>query len=730
MTPPRLRRWMAAAFGAVALLVWAGVALDGRAPTARQRFESARTAEARARAAALLVADGASDAVQDRVLSQGRRVAVQYEALVRRFPTSSYCDDALFQAGTLLQWLHGRFGRDADRVSAARYLTWLTREYPASRHVRQARVAARALETPAPSAAAPPARTAAAASAKPAPATATPSPVAPVGTSAPSPGSPANTPVSRAAVPASPAGPPTLRDISRTVLDDTVRITLALDREAPFTHETLAGPPRAFVDLFGAATSDALQDAAVRFDADAVRQVRVGRRPGAVRVVLDLSETTRVSVYSLYNPFRVVIDADRTTAGRLPVSPTLATPPARAAAPTPEAGGSASVAAAAPVRPEAPLPGAPPASTRAGSPTRPPVAAPEPLPPPVVMPAEAPVVLTVEAGALPSGDAPSTEASPGGNASSDVPALLEPAPTPAAPTAPTAAPPAGAAPIAVTAASTPPAPAVAIPSSIPAAAGAASAPSPPPAAPSANTDGSFSLARQLGLGVSRIVIDPGHGGRDPGTLAHGSSEAKLVLDVALRLERLLEREGFEVVLTRRTDVYIPLEERTAIANRERADLFLSIHANASRNPQARGIETYYLSFASNPEAETVAARENATSAGGMHNLTSIVRAIALNNKLDESRDLAGMVQRALAAQLSKGAAGSRSRGVKKAPFVVLIGAGMPSVLAEIGFITNRTEAGLIKTPGYRQRIAESLRDAVVQYQRSLKRATAVATTGR
>ncbi len=248
-----------------------------------------------------------------------------------------------------------------------------------------------------------------------------------------------------------------------------------------------------------------------------------------------------------------------------------------------------------------------------------------------------------------------------------------------------------------------------------------------PAEPAVNRDGSFSLARQLGLGVSRIVIDPGHGGHDPGTLVKGSTEARLVLDVALRLERLLKKDaGLEVVLTRRTDVFVPLAQRTAIANREAADLFLSIHANASRDPQSRGVETYFLSFASNPDAEAVAARENAASAGDMHNLPSLVRAITLNNKLDESRDLASLVQQSLTGRLTKTNPGMRSRGVKKAPFVVLIGAGMPSVLAEIGFLTNRQEATLLKTPAYRQKVAEALHAAVTQYRRSLKRQTSVA----
>ena len=148
--------------------------------------------------------------------------------------------------------------------------------------------------------------------------------------------------------------------------------------------------------------------------------------------------------------------------------------------------------------------------------------------------------------------------------------------------------------------------------------------------------------------MSRIVIDPGHGGHDPGTIAKGLTEAALTLDVALRLEKLLQKElGVEVVLTRRTDVYIPLEERTAIANRQNADLFLSIHANSSRNSGAKGIETYFLSFASSPEAEAVAARENSASEREMHQLPDIIKAITLNNKLDESRDLANMVQESL-----------------------------------------------------------------------------------
>ena len=250
----------------------------------------------------------------------------------------------------------------------------------------------------------------------------------------------------------------------------------------------------------------------------------------------------------------------------------------------------------------------------------------------------------------------------------------------------------------------------------------------PPVLPSANSNGTFSLARQLGLGVARIVIDPGHGGHDPGAIANKAFEAELVLDIALRLEKLLlKHQGIQVVLTRRTDVFVPLEERTAIANREDADLFLSIHANVGGNANANGIETYFLNFATNPEAEAVAARENSGAGMSMHNLTDIVRKIALNNKLDESRDFAQIVQTSLYRGIRQHNAQARNRGVKQAPFVVLIGAQMPSVLAEVSFVTNKKEASLLKTAAYRQRVAQSLFDAVLRYRQSLKKVGTVAS---
>src|SRR5258705_4767121 len=260
----------------------------------------------------------------------------------------------------------------------------------------------------------------------------------------------------------------------------------------------------------------------------------------------------------------------------------------------------------------------------------------------------------------------------------------------------------------------------------PAAGGAVAAPGAPsvPSEPRPNGRGGFSLSRQLGLGVARIVIDPGHGGHDPGAMTDGLSEADLVLDVALRLEKLLaKRPGVEVVLTRRANVFVPLEERTAMANRAGADLFLSIHANASEDEGVRGIETYFLNFAPNPAAEAIAARENAASARTMRQLPDIVKAIALNNKLDESRDFASLLQSAMMERLKRANKRVKDLGVKQAPFVVLVGATMPSVLAEIAFLTNHQEATLLRGGTYRQQIAEALFNGVMRYQRSLKAAT-------
>jgi N-acetylmuramoyl-L-alanine amidase len=229
--------------------------------------------------------------------------------------------------------------------------------------------------------------------------------------------------------------------------------------------------------------------------------------------------------------------------------------------------------------------------------------------------------------------------------------------------------------------------------------------------------GDRSLTRTLGLKIGRIVVDAGHGGHDTGTIGpDGLMEKDLVLDVALRLGRLLEtRLGADVIYTRDDDTFIPLETRTAIANEHQADLFISIHANSSSDPSARGVETYYLNFTSNADALEVAARENAVSQKSIFELQDLVKKITLKEKIDESRELATDVQETLYTGLAVKHSTLRDRGVKKAPFVVLIGANMPSILAEISFVSNPTDEGKLETPEYREKIAESLYKGIAKY---------------
>jgi N-acetylmuramoyl-L-alanine amidase len=229
--------------------------------------------------------------------------------------------------------------------------------------------------------------------------------------------------------------------------------------------------------------------------------------------------------------------------------------------------------------------------------------------------------------------------------------------------------------------------------------------------------GETSLTRALGLKLNRVVIDAGHGGHDQGTAGvKGLLEKDLVLDVALRVGRLIEdRLRAEVVYTRSTDVFVPLESRTALANEKKADLFLSIHANASTAPSASGVETYYLNFTESKDAMAVAARENASSLATISELHDLIRQITLHDKAEESRDLAGNIQMSLFGLYARNFPGEHDRGVRRAPFVVLIGATMPSVLAEIGFLTNPKEEALLRKPEYRQKVAEAVERGVERY---------------
>lgn len=246
----------------------------------------------------------------------------------------------------------------------------------------------------------------------------------------------------------------------------------------------------------------------------------------------------------------------------------------------------------------------------------------------------------------------------------------------------------------------------------------------PAAKPTRN--GEHSLTRVLGLKIGRIVIDPGHGGHDTGTIGPtGLMEKDLCLDVALRLGKLISRNfpSAEIVYTRQDDRYIGLEQRTAIANDARADLFISIHANSSDDAKVSGIETYYLNFNASAQAMEVAARENAAAQSSVHDLQDLVTKIARNEKIEESRDLAADVQEALATSMLLGSRAERNRGVRKAPFIVLVGADMPSVLAEISFISNPADEQYLKKPENRQRAADGLYRGIEKYLRSVNSLT-------
>jgi N-acetylmuramoyl-L-alanine amidase len=241
------------------------------------------------------------------------------------------------------------------------------------------------------------------------------------------------------------------------------------------------------------------------------------------------------------------------------------------------------------------------------------------------------------------------------------------------------------------------------------------------ALPAKRGSGADTLIRVLGLKLNRVVIDPGHGGHDAGTTsADGLHEKDIVLDVAKRLGALIqERLGSEVVYTRTDDTFVPLTRRTAIANENKADLFLSIHVNSSSVRSVNGVETYYLNFTTSRLSLELAMRENAGADMSIGELQDVLKKIALKDKAEESREFASKIQTSLLSLSPKSVRAARDRGVKRAPFVVLIGASMPSVLAEIGFITNSLEEREMKRPEHRQKLAEALFKGVSAYANSL-----------
>jgi len=476
------------------------------------------------------------------------------------------------------------------------------------------------------------------------------------------------------------------------------RVVIDLDQKTNFYSNLLEDrsgsgkPPRLYIDLFASLVEERFCKP-ITVNDGILHGIRTGQYTAdSVRVVLEIDGLRTYRVFPMQNPFRIVIDV---TGG----------------APGVVSAGIGSPTATSPVAP-VPVPGAALIEPELATPAQP--------APPEVSP-------SLSARLTPVTPAPRYTPEP-------VPELIPlpaftPSETPRSPVSPASAPPAAPAaaafPATFSGAAADAAPSAA-PSPVPgsrSALGVARAPGKPV------PTGKPSLARQLGLGVRRVVIDAGHGAHDPGAIGIGGLQEKdVTLDLALRVRDILQAAGYETVLTRDRDIYLPLEERTALANTARGDLFLSLHCNASDAGNLSGVETYFLNLASNMRSMQTAARENKMAVANMSDLQQIVREIQ-NSKMDESSQFAARVQRSLHDALRRKFPDIKDLGVKQAPFYVLIGAQMPSILVEVSFINHRKEGRRLADPAYRQLIAQALVDGVKRYVRTVKTA-ARTTSGR
>ncbi len=468
-----------------------------------------------------------------------------------------------------------------------------------------------------------------------------------------------------AAAEAAHAGTVEVTAVRHWSLANTTRIAIEITGEAHYRSDRVQNPDRIFFDFTGARPridgrrlfSDEVSD-------KLLKRIRVAETaPGVTRVVLDLESPAEFTVSRLDNPNRLIIE----------LRPAATLAPALAAKVT---GGEPNDR-----REAAPIAGREPEPMREPAPRA--IA-----PPPVPLPD--PPALNLEINR--------TSASRTATKLATAPLVILPALEAAPPPAP--------------------------PSDVDDATSSGSVNLPAhvvPKAAHASSDGERSLTRALGLKINRVVIDPGHGGTDEGTVGrHGLMEKELVLDVAKRLGKLIEdRMGSEVVYTRSDDTFIPLHARTEMANQKKADLFLSIHANSSPHPRVGGIEVYYLNFTRSTDALDVAARENASSEKSVYELQDLIQTITLHDKIEESKEFASRVQGTLQTFETRYNSAAKNRGVKKAPFVVLIGASMPSILAEVGFLSNAREEQLLKRPDHRQKLAEALYQGVSRYAQSL-----------
>ena len=465
--------------------------------------------------------------------------------------------------------------------------------------------------------------------------------------------------------------PATVRAIRYWSGPDSTRVSIDLDSPVVFTEARLSNPDRIFFDLKGTVPSSGLAAKTIEVGDAHLQRIRVGRgQEKVLRIVMDLAATGTCDVSRIENPFRIMVE----------IHPPRSTG-SRSAGPVP-------ANTQTPVSPQA-LP----ALSRDSKPaiqepvdrsrkTEPAEATVRPGTQPAALVAASAVTPMPQENALPSLP---RQGNPVGSA------VWVPADSKMGVAAP-------------------------LEKSAPA---RDSAPPPKPADPTSRGD--RSLTRILGLKIGRIVLDPGHGGHDTGTVGpDGMTEKDLVLQVARRLRKMLQDNlGAEVFLTRERDEFISLEERTEIANQLQADLFVSIHANSSRSRSTSGVETYFLDFARTESEREVAARENAATAHAYRDLETLVEKIARADKMVESRELAGVVQKNLYGGARQIFPSARNRGVRSAPFIVLIGAKMPSVLTEVAFLSNPRDEKLLKKDSAQQRLAKALFQGIEGYMKAL-----------
>jgi N-acetylmuramoyl-L-alanine amidase len=601
-----------------------------------------------------------------------------YGYLVREYPTSKYCQDSLLRAAKLQRNQLG------DSAAANATYEDFVKRYPRSPRRREAQEGlaeiallenserpAPAVNTPVktapPSARSSPAIVTEVVEITPSPAAATPAAFTHSG------GMPNDDATGNA---------PRVRRIRSSANGEATRVTIDLEGSVQYSSARISNPERIFFDLHAARLTPEVARGNIQVDGRLLTAVRVAQnQTGVVRVVLDVNGVKDYTASLSSNPPQLIIDLYGTVAADTPVRSAKLKRDLRMPPPVPATAENARANTAGDIGTSADivLDGAEPVSGRTSA----------SLPPQSrtgnsAAPASAPqatVAANVNAmSATPTG-------APNPTANGVVNERSQRAKTPKATSVSTK------------------------PDLIR-----------PASSPTATHDGQSTLTRTLGLKIGRIVIDAGHGGHDTGTIGPtGLMEKDLCLDVALRLGKLIQQKlpGADVVYTRSDDTFIPLEERTNIANQTKADLFISIHANSSQDHAARGIETYYLNLRGTPESMEVAARENATSQQGIHDLQDVVRQIARTEKIDESKEFAEDVQDSLSKRIQRSAKTVKNRGVRKAPFVVLIGADMPSILTEISFLSNPSDEQLLKKPDQRQHVAEGIFSGVASYLESL-----------